>query len=117
MTPSNVFQPVWPPASQDDFSAWPEVREARKMYEAQKLGLRGMVDQAQRLAPGADAIVLSRDIAAMLHNLSGTAAHFGESALGSAASELEQPVRVSFNAGLLHPLCSRILALLDPAGG
>lgn len=113
MSQSSALEPIWPPASDEDFEAWPEVREARKMYEAQKQDLRDLVGQALRSQPGTETHALSQSIATLLHNLSGTAAYFGERPFGRRAGELEQPVRGAFTADLLRPFCDQILAELD----
>ena len=116
MPQSTVFQPVWPPLSDDDFEAWPEVREARQMYQAQKLDLRRLTKTASLIPAGTDTQAIAQDVATMLHNLSGTAAHFGERPFGRQAGDLEGPVRAAVTADLLHPLCVRILRHLDHVG-
>lgn len=65
---------------------------------------------------GTDTCRLSEEIADLLHNISGTAAYFGEADFGIAARDLEQPVRAAFTAGLLRPLCTtiRLKLMLDP---
>ncbi len=113
MSRSSAFEPIWPPASDEDFDAWPEVREARKMYQSQKHDLRKLVETALVIAPGAETVAVAQDIATMLHNLSGTAVHFGERPFGRSVGELEQPVRSAFTADLLHPFCTQILSHLD----
>lgn len=113
MSRSSAFEPIWPPASDEDFDAWPEVREARKMYQSQKQDLRKLIEIALLIAPGRESTAVAQDIATMLHNLSGTAAHFGERPFGRAVGELEQPVRGAFTADLLHPFCAQILSHLD----
>ena len=113
MSTTPVFQTTSPSAILDGFDAWPEVREARKMYEAQKQDLRDLVGQALRSQPGTETHALSQSIATLLHNLSGTAAYFGERPFGRRAGELEQPVRGAFTADLLRPFCDQILAELD----
>ena len=115
MSRSSAFEPIWPPASDEDFEAWPEVREARKMYETQKHDLRELVEIALVIPPGTETSAISQDIATMLHNLSGTAAHFGERPFGRQAGDLEQPVRGAFSADLIHPFCTTILDQLDQA--
>lgn len=115
MDRSTAFQSVWPPANEDDdFVQIPEVRQARRMFRAQKDELRDMAEQVMRATVGADTNDQSRDIANMLHNIAGTAAHFDEPDLGLIASRLEQPVRTAFAAELLRPLCAEILARLGP---
>ena len=113
MSRSSAFEPIWPPASDEDFDAWPEVHEARKMYESQKHDLRKLVERALVIPPGTESTAVAQDIATMLHNLSGTAAHFGERPFGRSVGELEQPVRGAFTADLLRPFCTRILSHLD----
>lgn len=113
MSRSSAFEPIWPPANDEDFEAWPEVREARKMYQSQKHDLRKLVEITLIIPPGTETVAVAQDIATMLHNLSGTAAHFGERPFGRSVGELEQPVRGAFTADLLHPFCTRILSHLD----
>ena len=110
----SAFEPIWPPVSADAFEAWPEVREARKMYESQKLALHGLATQGLGELTGQDANHLAQEIAVLLHNISGTAAHFGEAPMGLRAGALEQAVRTAFTQQLLHPRCADILAALDP---
>lgn len=84
------------------------------MYRAQKDELRELA-QRSALSPAGNATSEeSRRIANMLHNIAGTAAHFGERDFGLFAAGLEQPVRNACAAGLLRPLCAEILAGLDP---
>jgi hypothetical protein len=108
-----AFEPIRLPAGEEVCNAWPEVREARTMYEAQKLGLRNLVERALRSPSGAETHSLSQEIAVLLHNLSGTAAHFGEGAFGLCVGELEQPVRGAFSADLLRPFGEQIQAALN----
>lgn len=115
MDRSTAFQPLWPPADEDDgFVQIPEVRQARRMYRAQKDQLRDLAEQAMRASVGADTNDQSHQIANMLHNIAGTAAHFDEPDLGLFAARLEQPVRNAFAAELLRPLSAEILARLGP---
>ena len=116
MSRSNAFQPIWPPASYDDFDDLPEVRKARGMFNAQMTCLGEMVAQAAQSPTGSETRFLSQEIAALLHNISGTAAYFGAAEFGTLASELEQPVRAAFTADLLRPLCLRIQTKLTTAG-
>lgn len=97
----------------DDFAASPEVRRARILYREQKQALRLLAEQVMLADPSTDTYAVAQDIATLLHNISGTAAYFGESDFGCRASALEQPVRSSFTAGLVQPLCSQILACID----
>ena len=113
MPQPNAFMPIWPPAADNDFSSLPEVRGARKMYHAQKQCLGQFANQAQASQSAAETHYLSQEIATLLHNISGTAAYFGDRALGTSAGALEQPVRGAFTAKLLRPYCLEILALLD----
>ncbi len=91
----------------------PEVRIARNMYEQAVQSLRALVSQAVQTEPDGDTHQLAQDIALLLHNLSGTAAHFGEAELGHQARALEQPVRYAFTAAWLKPYCRAILAGID----
>ena len=117
MPQPSAFEPIWPPVSADAFEDWPEVREARKMYEGQKLALHGLATEGLGELSGTDAHRLAQEIAVLLHNISGTAAHFGEAPVGRRASELEQTVRTAFTQQLLHPRCKDILAAIDPDSG
>lgn len=83
------------------------------MYQAQKQCLGELANQGKASESGAETPYLSQEIATLLHNISGTAAHFGERAFGRRAGKLEQPVRGAFTAALLHPFCLEILAALD----
>ena len=117
MSRFNAFHPIWPPASCDDFDDFddlPEMREPRGMFDAQMICLGEMVEQAAQSPTGSKTHYLSQEIAALLHNISGTAAYFGAAEFGTFASELEQPVRAAFTADLLRPLCARIQASLTP---
>lgn len=114
MSRPNAFMPIWPPAGEVDFEALPAVRKARTMFRAQKACLSELADRALRSKTGAETHYLSQEIAALLHNISGTAAYFGEAAFGTFAGEIEQPVRTAFTAELLRPLCARIQARLTP---
>ena len=91
----------------------PEVRVARKMYEQAVQSLRALASQAVQTEPDGDTRQLAQDIAILLHNLSGTAAHFGEAGFGQQARALEQPVRYAFTAAWLQPYCHAILAGID----
>jgi len=115
MSHLNAFQPIWPPNVVEEFNAWPEVREARKIYQSQKDRLRCLAGQALDAEPGAGSLEQSREIASLLHNISGTGAHFEEAALGLRFGELEQVLRGAFTAEALHPHCREILTLLDAA--
>ena len=117
MPQPSAFDPIWPPVSADAFEAWPEVREARKMYEGQKLALHGLATEGLAELTGKEAHRLAREIALLLHNISGTAAHFGEAPMGLRAGELEQAVRTAFTQQLLRPRCTDILMALDPEFG
>jgi hypothetical protein len=64
--------------------------------------------QAAATPTGADTLRVSQEIAALLHNISGTAAYFGAADFGTFAGQVEQPVRAAFTADLLRPLCARI---------
>lgn len=114
MSRPNSFQPIWPPANDDDFNGLPEVRSARTMFRAQKACLGELTARAMQSPSGTETHYLSEEIAALLHNISGTAAYFAEAEFGTFASELEQPVRAAFTAELLRPLCARILSRLAP---
>ena len=114
MDRSTDFQPLWPPTDDDDFIREPEVRQARRMYRAQKEGLRDLARQAMQAPVGADTRDTSQRIANMLHNIAGTAAHFDERDFGLLASRNEQSVRGAFTAELLRPYCAEILAGLGP---
>ncbi|MEO7814454.1 MAG: hypothetical protein ABIR87_03310 [Sphingomicrobium sp.] len=114
MSHRNAFEPIWPPSNTDDFEASPEFRAARRMYEAQKLKLGDLAGQGVAGMTAIEAHRLSQEIAVMLHNISGTAAHFGEAPLGLRASQLEQAVRTAFTPQSLHPRCEDILAALNP---
>lgn len=109
-----AFQPIWPPAPDVELDAQPEMREARRMYRAQKTSLAALAHQAMRSHPGADSQALAQEIASLLHNISGTGAYFDDTPFGDFASELEQPVRAAVNANLLQPLCTQILDRLAP---
>jgi len=116
MSRPDAFQPFWPPAA-DEFDAEPEVREARRLYRDQLDCLRDLTVQAAVTPTGADTLCISQEIAALLHNISGTAAYFGAADFGTFAGQVEQPVRSAFTADLLRPLCARIqseLALDEP---
>lgn len=117
MPHSTAFDPIWPPVNKDEFEAWPEVRAARQMYEGQKLELHGLATDALGDLTGRDAHRLAQEIAVLLHNISGTAAHFGEASMGRRAGQLEPLVRTAFTPRLLHPRCTEILAALDPDPG
>ena len=108
----NAFQSIWPPRSNDDFAAQPEVRKARRLFRDQMDCLGQMVDQAMRSPTGAETHYLSQEIAALLHNISGTAAYFGRAEFGTFARDMEQPLRVAFTSDLLRPLCAQIQARL-----
>lgn len=108
MSRPNAFQPIWPPHSDNDFDALPEVRQARHMFSAQLMTLAELVDQSMHSPSGSETHYLSQEIAALLHNISGTGAYFGAAEFGTFASQLEQPVRAAFTADLLRPLCARI---------
>ena len=114
MDRSTTFQPLWPPADDDDFIRLPKVCKARQMYRAQKGELRDLAERSM-LAP-VDAATNDelQQIANMLHNIAGTAAHFDERDFGLFAARLEQPVRSAFAAQLLRLLCAEILAGLGP---
>ena len=114
MSHHNAFEPIWPPLCEDHFEATPEFRAARKMYETQKHQLGDLAGQGVAGLTAIEAHRLSQEIAVLLHNISGTAAHFGEAPLGLRASQLEQAVRTAFTHQLLHPRCADILAALDP---
>ena len=137
MDRSTDFQPLWPPTDDDDFIREPEVRQARRMYRAQKEGLRDLARQATQAPVGADTRDTSQRIANMLHNIAGTAAHFDERDFGLLASRNEQPVlmltarqsendeALAYNAGAydylrkpvdLDLLVGRVEALLFQAG-
>ena len=107
MSRPDAFQPIWPLAV-DDFAAEPEVRGARRLYRAQVDCLRDLTVQAAVPPTGADTRCISHEIAALLHDISGTAAYFGAADFGSFAGQVEQPVRSAFTADLLRPLCARI---------
>lgn len=111
MSRPDDFQPIWPPVM-DDFHARPEVRKARHLFRAQMVCLRDLTVQAAASPTGAETHYVSQEIAALLHNISGTAAYFGAAGFGTFASQLEQPVRAAFTADLLRPLCARIQAEL-----
>lgn len=114
MSSSANFEPIWPPASDKDFEAWPEVREARKLYEAQKAALGELAAQARDSNSGEQVHRLAQEIATLLHNISGTGAHFGDGPFGRRAGELEQPVRGAFTAEALLVFCAEILGALSP---
>ncbi|MEO7410215.1 MAG: Hpt domain-containing protein [Sphingomicrobium sp.] len=111
MSRPDDFQPVWPPVM-DDFNARPEVRKARHLFRAQIVRLLDLTVQAADSPTGAETHYVSQEIAALLHNISGTAAYFGAAGFGTFAGQLEQPVRSAFTADLLRPLCARIQAEL-----
>ena len=114
MDRSPAFQPLWPPADDDDFIRLPEVCQARRMYRAQEDELRDLAERSMLAPTGVDTNDKSQRIANMLHNIAGTAAHFGERDFGLFAARLEQPVRSAVAAELLRPLCAQILAGLGP---
>lgn len=116
MSRPDSFQSIWPPVGNDPFDGLPEVREARKMFLAQMTCLGEMNHQAMQPNSGDETRYLSREIAALLHNISGTAAYFGEADFGDFASGMEQPVRAAFTADLLRPLCATILDRMAPPG-
>lgn len=113
MSNLNAFEPIWPPRSASDFEASPEFRQARKMYEAQKQHLGSLAGQDVGMLNAVELHRLSQEIAVLLHNISGTAAHFGEAPFGLRASQLEPAVRTAFTQQALHPRCADILAALD----
>lgn len=112
MSHPNPFHQVWPPRSNDDFDAWPEVREARRMFRAHVTSLGELAAQAAHSPTGAETRRLAHELAAMLHDIAGTAAYFGEASFGTFAGELERQVRSAFTADLLRPLCASIQARL-----
>ena len=114
MDRSPAFQPLWPPADDDDFIRIPEVYQARRMYRAQKDELRDLIERSMLAPLDTSTNDESQRIANMLHNIAGTAAHFGERDFGLFAARLEQPVRSAFAAQLLRLLCAEILAVLGP---
>ena len=73
MPHANAFEPIWPPANDADFNAWPEVREARKMYESQKRELTELVGQAPSQPAGADTPACAQARASQRPNMRGTA--------------------------------------------
>ena len=83
------------------------------MDHAQKQCLGELANQAKAPQSAGETQYLAQEIAALLHNISGTAAYFGDRALGTSAGALEQPVRGAFTAKLLRPYCLDILTLLD----
>ena len=117
MTDAHRSSPNLPPVADADagveFAAVPEVRIARNMYEEAVQSLRALASQAVQTEPDGDTRQLAQDIAILLHNLSGTAAHFGEAGFGQQARALEQPVRYAFTAAWLQPYCHAILAGID----
>ena len=84
------------------------------MYRAQKDELRDLVERSMLAPLDTDSNDESQRIATMLHNIAGTAAHFGERDFGLFAARLEQPVRSAFAAELLRPLYAEIVAGLGP---
>lgn len=108
MPSTNAFQPIWPPVDEVNFHALPEVRQARDMYRAQKDSLVALIEQADGSRSGTETYSLSQQIAAQLHNISGTGAYFDDSEFGHFAGEMEHPVRGAFTADLLRPLCRQI---------
>ena len=97
----------------DDFEAWPEFCEVRQMYENQKRALHDLATQGLGALTGVDAQRLAQEIAALLHNISGTAAYFGEAPMGLRACELEPAVRSASTQQLLHPRCHDVLATIN----
>ena len=84
------------------------------MYRAQKDELRDLAQRAMLARASAVTNDQSHQIANMLHNIAGTAAHFDEPDFGLFAAQLEQPVRNTIAVELLRPLCAKILAGLGP---
>ncbi len=84
------------------------------MYRAQKDALRDLAERSMLAPLGTATNDESQQLANMLHNIAGTAAHFGERDFGLFAARLEQPVRNAFAAEPLRPLCAEILAGLGP---
>lgn len=89
MSRPNAFMPIWPPTGEVDFNTLPEVREARTMFRDQMMCLGDMADQAMRSEADDETHFLSQEMAALLHDISGTAAYFGEAAFGTFAREIE----------------------------
>lgn len=114
MKQSTALQPAWPPVDDEDFVRIPEALQARQLYDAQKDELRDLVEGTTHISVGSDTSDTSQRMAALLHNIAGTAAYFGDRGFGLAASRLEQPVRRAFTALMLRPLCMEILAGLGP---
>jgi hypothetical protein len=112
MSRPNDFHAIWPPADDDGFDALPEVREAQRLFRDQMDCLGRFADQATRTPIGAETHYLSQEIAALLHNIGGTAAYFGKAEFGNFARDMEQPLRAAFTSDLLRPLCARITARL-----
>ena len=111
-----------------------EARRADGQYEgraAVKLLKRGMDSAAvlQRFAQERQALArlshphiarlldagASEAAACLLHNLAGTAAYFGERALGDVSAELELRVRHADDCATLHRACDHMLTLLKAA--
>lgn len=113
MSRPNSFQPIWPPQSADCFDGLPEMREAKKMFVEQMRALEELNDHAAQTTSDADICTLAREIAAMLHDISGTAAYFGEAAFGDFAGTMEPPVLAAQTAAAMHPLCATIGARMD----
>ena len=116
MPHSSACEPI-STASIDDFEAWPEFCEVRQMYENQKRALHELATQGLGALTGVDAQRLAQEIAALLHNISGTAAYFGEAPMGLRACELEPAVRLALTQQLLHPRCHDVLAAIDRGHG
>lgn len=96
-------------------AACPDVggRTARQAYDEQKGALRELLRRladTNQLDAGA-----SEAAACLLHNLAGTAAYFGERALGDGSAELELRVRHADDCATLHRACDHMLTLLKAA--
>lgn len=105
--------PATPMAGGDLFDTSAAVRNVRSLYEEAVGSLRSLANQALAAAPGHNDSQLAQDIATLLHNLSGTAAYFGDEAFGTYLRSLEQPTHAAATASSLHPQCRAILAGID----
>lgn len=109
--PDFANPPTRPLDGNGDFAAG--MRKARELYEDAVRSLRRLAGQALHPAPGGDPLQLAQGIATLLHNLSGTAGHFGDAELGELLRSLEEPTRSASTTAALQPCCRAILAALD----
>lgn len=97
----------------DLYDPYAAKRRAQNLYEEAIASLRALANQALATAPGDDTTQLAHDIAVLLHNLGGTAGHFGDAEFGAQLRSLEQLTRSAILAQWLQPQCREILAGID----